>query len=145
MAERQTRSAPSPRKRRGEGATTSASPSRFNLRVCVTGAIQSRRHLHDSISLDNALASDHAHILKEMIDAPDDVDESGAFARIDAAWARQIDSDDFPHAARPRGHDNDAVGEKDRLLDAVGDKDHSLTGGLPDILQIDLQLRTRER
>src|SRR5262245_17616164 len=91
------------------------------------------------------LAPDHAHVLKEMIDAPDDVDESGAFARIDAAWARQIDSDDFPHAARPGRHDNDAVGEKDRLLDAVGDKDHSLTGGLPDILQIDLQLRAGER
>src|SRR4029077_6392035 len=44
------------------------------------------------------------------------------------AWTRQGDTDHFLDPSRTRGHDHDPVGEKDRLLQVVGDEEHGLPG-----------------
>src|SRR5947209_3632767 len=45
---------------------------------------------------------------------------------------RKIDIDDVLNGARPRGHDQDAIGELDRFFNVVGDKQDRFLFALPD-------------
>src|ERR1700730_374637 len=60
------------------------------------------------------------------------------------AWPRQSDIDDFMHAGwavREHGH---PIGEIDRLIDVVGDKENAEIAGCPEIEQELLQIEARE-
>ena len=52
---------------------------------------------------------------------------------------------DFRDRPRPRRHDDDPVGEEDRLLDAVRDEHGGLALFQPDALQIEIHLVTGQR
>ena len=56
-----------------------------------------------------------------------------------AARALERHVDDVGDAARPRGHDDHAVGEQDRLGDVVGDEHRGGLGLLVDLQQLDVQ------
>src|SRR5215510_15768601 len=71
--------------------------------------------------------------------APDPVlDGVKARFALETQRARSLDRDrdDLLHLARPTGEDDDAVGQIDRLVDLVGDKQHGLAGLGPDPQQL---------
>ena len=49
-----------------------------------------------------------------------------AVRREGIAWTRQVVGDDLLDAAGPRGEDEDAIGERDRLVDMVGNEQEGL-------------------
>src|SRR5437773_4766160 len=51
----------------------------------------------------------------------------------DVPRPRQIDAIDALHGPRPRGDDDDAVGERDRLLEIVGHEDHRRARRRPEL------------
>ena len=51
---------------------------------------------------------------------------------IQVAGARKVNLDDFLDRGRPAAHDQDAVGQLDRLVDVVGDEEDRLAFGFPD-------------
>src|SRR5438552_11416811 len=59
----------------------------------------------------------------------------------DIARARQIDAVDALHGPRARGDDDDAVGERDRLLEIVGHEDHRRARRRPELEQLVLHER----
>src|SRR3954451_14208126 len=60
--------------------------------------------------------------------------EGGVLEAVEAARARQVDRHDLPDPPRPRGHDDDFIGQEDGLHDAVRDEQDGLTGLEPDAL-----------
>src|SRR5216684_8826116 len=60
------------------------------------------------------------------------------------AWGGEIDTDLLGHAARPRREHEDAVGEVDRLGNAVGDENDRGAGGGPDAEQLLVQVIARD-
>src|SRR6476646_4644210 len=63
---------------------------------------------------------------------------------IQAARARDRNSDVGNDATRTRRHDDDAIAEKDRLRDRVRDEDDGLAAGLPDALQFEVHSLARQ-
>ena len=64
-------------------------------------------------------------------------------ARPRGRW--MINLDDTSISPGSRRHHHDAVGEQDRLVDAVGDEDHGLAGREPQLLEIDAHLFAGQR
>src|SRR5580704_3820934 len=72
------------------------------------------------------LIPDDPHVVEQAVDPPDRVNKGRAVARVEPARARQVDFYHLAHAAGPRRHDDDAIGQEHCLLDAVGDEDDGL-------------------
>src|SRR3984893_16947068 len=68
------------------------------------------------------------------------LDEDRFAAGVSAARARQIVVHDVGDPARTWGHHDDTVGEENRFLDAVGDKQHGIAVAQPHPLQIKIHL-----
>src|SRR5437016_6866592 len=85
----------------------------------------------------------HEHLVSEVV--PDlliDPRELRLEADLgDIARARQIDAVDALHGPRARGDDDDAVGERDRLLEIVGHEDHRRARHRPELEQLVLHER----
>ena len=80
-----------------------------------------------------------AHIVFDQPpDAVDERDKSGFALGSEGPWPRQADADIFQDASGPaRKHEN-AVGEKNRLIDLVSNEDNRLAVFFPDPLQFAL-------
>lgn len=70
---------------------------------------------------------------------------SGELAALPASWPRNIDRDDFTYLAGPVGNYGDAVSERNRLVDAVGDENGRLAGLGHDPRQLVLHHLARHR
>src|SRR5262249_47207146 len=57
---------------------------------------------------------------------------------------RKLDFQFVDDRRRPTPHDHDAVGEERRFTDAVGDENHGFPIGLPDALEFDRHLVSRD-
>jgi hypothetical protein len=57
---------------------------------------------------------------------------------VEVAGPRQLDAHHVHDPSRPRGHDDDAVGEEHRLRDRVGDEDDGLARLAPDAEELDV-------
>lgn len=56
-------------------------------------------------------------------EAPSDFGEFHGVPHLPGAWSWEVDGHFFQHPAWPCGHDDDAVGEEDSLLNGVGDEE----------------------
>src|SRR5579871_1769371 len=80
-----------------------------------------------------------AHVVLDLLPDPVDIgDERGGSLDVEGARARQIDGDALLQTARPAAEHQHAVGEKDRLVDLMGDEQHGLASLLPDAHQLGL-------
>ena len=80
--------------------------------------------------------------------AADAGDEPAEFRRVlhvERARPRQIDSDHVDDAARSRRHHHHAVGQIDRLGNAVGHQQNGLAALAPDALQLFVHALARHR
>ena len=75
--------------------------------------------------------------------APDKRAELDAGAHVERARPRQGDRDRVHDPSRPRRHDQDAVGEEDRLGDRMGDEEHGLAPLEPDALELEVHALAR--
>src|SRR5262245_23723126 len=71
-----------------------------------------------------------------MPDAVADAAERLAANDVEFAWPRELDRDRFQDSPRPRTHHQHAIGEVDRLRQAVGDKEYGLAGLFPDVEEV---------
>src|SRR5262245_25511370 len=85
---------------------------------------RSGRHL--SGAPDGLVANDPGEMVTQR-------DETGLAAHVIATRSWQVDADDLLHPTRMRGHQDRAIGEVDRLVDVVGDKQCGLALLLPDL------------
>ncbi|MFD2407595.1 hypothetical protein ACFSVK_20645 [Azorhizophilus paspali] len=60
-------------------------------------------------------------------------------AQLGEPRTRQRHLDDLLDPSRPVGHHRDAVGEEDRLIEAVGDEHNGLLVPVPDAQQLALE------
>ena len=89
-------------------------------------------------------AVQHAHALELPVDAVDVGAELRRVAQHDRPRPRQVDADLVDHLAGARAHHEDAVGQPDRLLDAVGDEQHRGPAAQPQRLEVRAHLQARE-
>src|SRR5437870_11601775 len=87
----------------------------------------------------------HEDLVSEVV--PDlliDPRELGLEADLgDVAGPRQVDAVDALHGSRPRGADDDPVGESAGLLETVRDEDHRRSGRGPELKKLALHARAR--
>src|SRR6516225_1457017 len=93
-----------------------------------------------SLSFTDMASPQEAEALEDGADARHVVREIGRLARRKRARARKLDLHDVDHAPRRRRHNDDLVGKKHGLGNAVGDEQHGLGIGEPQPLQLEIEL-----
>src|SRR5215217_2983561 len=83
--------------------------------------------------------------LDERPDLVQVLEEPRLTLEMKRARARDVDVEDGLDAPGSRAHHDDAIGEEDRLVDLVGDKQHRLAGLVPDLQQLLLHELARLR
>jgi len=91
-------------------------------------------------SAPTASAPEKPSSVEDGADARHVVREIGRLAHRKRARARKLDLHDVDHAPRRRRHNDDLVGKKHGLGNAVGDEQHGLGIGEPQPLQLEIEL-----
>src|SRR5262249_57879194 len=87
----------------------------------------------------------HDHLLKLTVDAIDIGPEFRHVPKNDWTRTRKLYANLVDDLTRARAHDQDPVGQPDRLLDAVGDEQDRRPAPQPQCFEIGADLKARQR
>src|SRR6478735_10321040 len=113
--------------------------------MCAVQGSLSGRGVAASVDMTASILVQQSEGLELLADQGGIGTELLAFAHGEPARSGQVDVDYGRDATGSRAHHGDAVGEKDRLPDAVRDEKHGLAIFQPDPLEVEVHLIACER